>query len=135
MPHAEFTATFPVSPEALFDWHARPGALQRLLPPWEGVRVVSEKGSFADHRVVLSVPMLGPVRWKSGLAQHSDCVRGKSFRDSAVSGPFPKWVHTHEFFADGDGSRLRDSIDYELPLGRVGRLQRRRCGVGGVPAG
>jgi uncharacterized protein (TIGR01777 family) len=121
MPLAEFTANFPVSPEALFDWHALPGALQRLLPPWAGVRILSEKGSFADHRVVLSVPVIGPLRW-NWVAQHSDCVRGKLFRDSAVSGPFPKWVHTHEFFADGDGCRLRDSIDYEPPLGRVGRL-------------
>ncbi len=121
MPLAEFIASFPVSREALFDWHARPGALQRLLPPWAGVRVLSESGSFADHRVVLSVPVMGPLRWK-WVAQHSDCERGKMFRDTALSGPFPKWVHTHEFFAEGDGCQLRDSIDYELPMGPVGRL-------------
>ena len=121
MPLTEFTAKFPVFPEALFDWHARPGALQRLLPPWSEVRVVSETGSFADRRVVLSVPVIGPLRWK-WVAQHSGCERPRLFRDSAVSGPFPKWVHTHEFFADADGCRLSDSIDYELPLGPVGRL-------------
>jgi uncharacterized protein (TIGR01777 family) len=120
MPLARFTATFPVSPQAVFDWHARPGALQRLLPPWEKVRVVSESGPFADRRVVLSVPMVGPLRGR-WVAQHSDCEPGKRFRDSALSGPFSKWVHTHEFFPEGDGCRLEDSIEYRLPLGALGR--------------
>jgi len=31
----------PVSAEEAFAWHERPGALDRLIPPWEKVRIGS----------------------------------------------------------------------------------------------
>ena len=39
MPSFVQRSPMPVSAEALFAWHARPGALQRLLPPFQAVRV------------------------------------------------------------------------------------------------
>jgi len=36
----------PVSAEEAFAWHARPGALERLTPPWENVRDVAISGPF-----------------------------------------------------------------------------------------
>ncbi len=30
----------PVSADEAFAWHERPGALERLIPPWENVRIV-----------------------------------------------------------------------------------------------
>jgi ligand-binding SRPBCC domain-containing protein len=36
-------------------------------------------------------------------------------------GPFPHWVHTHSFFADGDETLLRDRVEYRLPGGELGR--------------
>ena len=34
--------------EALFDWHARDGAFERLVPPWENVEVVERSGGIRD---------------------------------------------------------------------------------------
>ena len=109
-----------LSAEEVFRWHARPGALERLTPPWAGVRVIERTGGIANGgRVVLSMPV-GPlhVRW---VAEHRDYVEGRQFRDVQVEGPFARWEHTHRFEPDGPAAcYLQDRIEYELPLGPVG---------------
>lgn len=40
----ERTVAVPVSTEELFAWHERPGAFQRLNPPWENI--VSQTGGI-----------------------------------------------------------------------------------------
>ncbi|HVM32835.1 MAG TPA: TIGR01777 family oxidoreductase, partial [bacterium] len=45
------------------------------------------------------------------------------FRDEQVWGPFPHWVHTHDFLAGSPvESRMRDHVDYEAPLGMNGGI-------------
>ncbi|MBU3751765.1 MAG: TIGR01777 family protein, partial [Mycobacterium sp.] len=34
--------------EEVFAWHTRPGAMPRLVPPWQPMRVVKEAESLAD---------------------------------------------------------------------------------------
>ena len=43
--------------EEVYGWHARPGALERLSPPWDPPLVESRSGGIADEgaRVVLRV--------------------------------------------------------------------------------
>jgi uncharacterized protein (TIGR01777 family) len=109
--------------EELFNWHGRPGAFERLSPPWDPVQIVERVGGMQDGgRVVLRLPVAGPisVRW---VAEHADYVEGESFRDVQSQGPFNHWSHTHSFAGDGDGaSVLEDEIEYELPLGIAGDL-------------
>ncbi|MEM9382083.1 MAG: TIGR01777 family protein, partial [Planctomycetota bacterium] len=54
----------PVSARVTFDWHVRPGALRRLLPPWDSARVVDGSGALEPlekgARTVLRVGV-GPV--------------------------------------------------------------------------
>ena len=49
----------------VFAWHTRPGAMTRLVPPWQPMTVVAETESLADGRAVLGLP--GGLRW---VAQH-----------------------------------------------------------------
>ena len=106
----------------VFAWHARPGALERLTPPWSPVRVLERRGGIEPGgRVVLRMP-LGPfgVRW---AAEHRDYEEGRQFRDVQTSGPFARWEHTHRIEPDGDAAcTLDDTVDYELPMGALGRL-------------
>ena len=51
--------------EEVFGWHTRPGALTRLLPPWQPVSVVQEAHSLRDGRAVLGLP--AGVKW---VAEH-----------------------------------------------------------------
>jgi len=109
----------PVSARALFDWHARPGAFQRLVPPWAPVRLASFEGIGEGDRAVIRIGP-GPLslRW---VAEHHDVVDGEQFCDRQVSGPFAHWDHTHRMEAvTGGTSRLVDSIEFALPGGPIG---------------
>ena len=80
----------------VFAWHERPGALPRLLPPWQPLKVVQEASSLVDGQAVLRLP--GRVRW---VAQHSDDDPPRRFVDELVSLPL-HWRHTHTFEAIGE---------------------------------
>ena len=51
--------------DEVFAWHTRPGAFNRLSPPWSAMRLVSEATSLRDGRATLALP--GGLRW---VAQH-----------------------------------------------------------------
>ena len=42
--------------EEVFAWHTRPGAMRRLVPPWQPMRVVAETTSLADGTAILGLP-------------------------------------------------------------------------------
>lgn len=106
--------------EQVFDWHARPGAFERLTPPWEHVRVIERTGGIDTGRIVIEA-RIGPARVK-WVAQHKDYLPGVRFRDVQESGPFAHWVHTHDVEPiSADACLLRDHIEYALPLGALGR--------------
>ena len=120
MPRFVHRTTMPVSRAALFAWHERDGAFERLAPPWAPVRVLESSGGIRDGgRVVLRVPV-GPahVRWE---LEHRDYREGEQFRDVQLHGPFEHWDHWHRFEDGPDGtSVLHDEIDYALPAGAIG---------------
>jgi uncharacterized protein (TIGR01777 family) len=112
-----------VSANECFDWHLRPGAFERLCPPWEPVQVESRDSDVIrdGSRVVIRVPM-GPItrRW---VAEHRGFQPGRQFQDVQISGPFAHWEHTHRVEALGnDQCRLTDRIEYRLPLGVLGQF-------------
>jgi len=52
----EHTTRLPFPAAAVYAWHTRPGALERLTPPWERVQVLSRTGGLDDGaRTVLRV--------------------------------------------------------------------------------
>ena len=109
-------------PARVFAFHESPGALQRLTPPWEKVSVESGGDSIRVGARVVLVTRLGPIplRW---VAEHVEYAPPHLFADRQVSGPFARWQHRHEFLDDGQGGTiLRDSVDYDPPLGALGRL-------------
>jgi len=107
---------------SVFAWHARPGALERLIPPWSKARVIAKHGGIeSGARVELRMPV-GPlsVRW---VAEHRNYVEGREFTDVQVAGPFSLWEHTHRVTPTGAGSSvLEDTIRYRLPVGALGSV-------------
>jgi uncharacterized protein (TIGR01777 family) len=114
-------STLPVSADEAFAWHRRPGALERLTPPWEDVQILRRTGGIANgDRLELRVS-IGPlpVRW---VAEHRDCEPGRQFRDVQLHGPFALWDHLHRFEPLGpDQCVLEDRIEYAVPGGPLGR--------------
>jgi len=104
----------------VFRWHELPGAFEKLTPPREPVRMVSETGGIRDGaRVELTIGY-PPVclRW---IAQHEGYIEGRQFHDVQTHGPFRRWEHTHVFEPDGtDACYLEDRVEYELPFGWLG---------------
>jgi ligand-binding SRPBCC domain-containing protein len=107
----------PVPAAELFAWHERPGAFERLSPPWQDVRVLGASGGIRDGaRITLRVGLAGPVgfTWRLG---HVDYVAGSRFRDRQLSGPLGRWEHTHLVEPAGPhSSTLTDSLEVGAPF-------------------
>lgn len=105
-------------PTAVFDWHTRPGAFERLAPPYEQLRVVSRKGTIRDGDELIFEVRMAPGVWMRWQARHYGFEPGKQFCDEQVQGPFAQWRHRHRVEAaeDGAGAVLVDEVEYSLPL-------------------
>lgn len=111
----------------LFQWHARPGAIERLTPPWAPVKLLwssggIEKGARVKFRLTI---MKIQFDWE---AEHVDYEENRLFRDRQVRGPFAHWTHTHLFSPDGENdSFMKDRIEFQLPFDVPGGFAHRRA--------
>lgn len=107
--------------DEVFAWHTRPGAMPRLVPPWQPMTVVAETPSLADGQAVLGLP--GGLRW---IAQHDPAGYDPPYRfvdalsSRGVMSLPPRvigwWRHTHDFADAGAGRTLvRDRVDTTVP--------------------
>jgi ligand-binding SRPBCC domain-containing protein len=110
------------SAERVFAFHESPDAFERLQPPWQETEIIQPPTSLeAGTKVVLRVKV-GPF-WQTMVAEHVEYEPGKMFADSLVKGPFAKWLHRHIVTPRGENACvLTDDIEYELPLGVLGRV-------------
>jgi hypothetical protein len=116
----ERTSTLPASVEEAFAWHERPGAFERLMPPWERVTVLERSGGIREGARTVVKVRVGPARFR-WLARHRDYEEGRKFVDEQVEGPFSHWVHEHRFEPEGPGAtRYTDRIEFGPPFGTVG---------------
>ncbi len=124
MPKTEtfiYRSTYPYTAKQLYDYHAAPGALERLLPPWENSRVISKEGTIAPGGKVELKIKLGPIplRWE---AHHIEDIPGRMFKDIQYRGPFSLFQHSHTFTDLEDGAELEDHINFQLPLSSITSL-------------
>ncbi|HEY6499305.1 MAG TPA: NAD-dependent epimerase/dehydratase family protein, partial [Streptosporangiaceae bacterium] len=114
--------------DEVFAWHARPGALTRLAPPWQPIRVGQEATSLRDGRAVLLLP--GGVRW---VAEHEPAGYDppRQFVDQLVAGGLTSaalsrvltWRHVHGFHEAGDGStRVEDDLQTTVPAAALRQM-------------
>jgi uncharacterized protein len=103
-------------PDAAFAFFSRPENLEALTPPRLGFHMLTPppiemgRGTIVEYDLrVHGVP----VRWKTLIAR---CTPGVGFVDYQLRGPYLLWRHRHDFEADGDGTIVRDTVDYALPL-------------------
>jgi ligand-binding SRPBCC domain-containing protein len=112
-------------PETVFGFFADAGNLESITPPWLQFHIVTPRpidmreGALIEYRLKLHGL---PIRW---LTRIDEWVPGERFVDSQLHGPYALWHHTHEFEADGDGTIVRDTVRYALPLGPLGEIAHR----------
>lgn len=74
------------------------------------------EGMIIDYTVS---PLLGiPMKWKTLITQVEPL---QSFTDIQLNGPYKRWHHFHEFVPNGKGVLMKDTINYELPFGLIGK--------------
>ncbi|MEM9555746.1 MAG: TIGR01777 family oxidoreductase [Acidobacteriota bacterium] len=111
----------PVARSEAWAWHFRPGAFDRLAPPWQDLELVERYERLADGARLVFKLRKGPLalRW---VARHEAVEPETRFVDVMERGPFASWRHEHRFeelAAGSDGeprSRLVDDVRYRLPL-------------------
>jgi ligand-binding SRPBCC domain-containing protein len=114
-----FTVKAPLRDVAAF--HDDPVSLVAITPPPVRVTILRFDAPVrADSRVIfrMSVGPIG-VTWDGVIAEY---VAQKYFRDVQTKGPFGAWSHTHSFTANAAGTQVNDRVEYEPPLGLIGKL-------------
>jgi ligand-binding SRPBCC domain-containing protein len=118
-----YRSKMPASAQQVYQFHAEPEALERLTPPWENSKVVARTGRIEQPGSTVTIRVtVGPFS-QNWIAEHVACEPNKMFRDVMRTGPFRRWEHTHRFTPDTDDSSwLEDTVEYEFPLGWLGKL-------------
>jgi ligand-binding SRPBCC domain-containing protein len=131
--------------EDVWEFHSTGDGLVALTPNWMNLRIEEETDPEGEpdpdvletgSRIVSTVrPFgIGPrQRWVSEIVARERRDDYAMFRDEMVEGPFPHWVHTHSFYADGESTVVRDFVEYELPGGVAGRAVSPLAWVGFEP--
>jgi ligand-binding SRPBCC domain-containing protein len=110
--------------ERVWAFHDDPMSLTKIMGGPVQMKVLSvDRPVRPGSRVRISMEV-GPIRipWTIQIVAHDAPVM---FKDQQVAGqgPWKSWVHTHRFEAVDPGqTRVIDTIEYEPPLGFVGRL-------------
>lgn len=109
------THTIPAPLNDVWNWHTRPGAVQRLTPPFLPMTVLSGADSLKDGTTVFALP--AGQKW---VARHQPqgFIEGKQFVDVAANTPvkqLTKWRHEHRFEAADDTTRITDTVRTTAP--------------------
>lgn len=98
--------------------------LEAITPPYlqfhiETPRPIAmQSGTLIDYRLRL----FGiTFHWTTRIELFEPGVR---FVDTQLRGPYRYWYHLHEFHSVTGGTLVVDRVDYEMPLGPLGRLVR-----------
>jgi len=112
----------PLPRPAVFAFFADARNLEAITPASMRFRILTplpiemRAGALIDYRLRLRGI---PVRWRTRI---EEWVPDRRFVDVQLSGPYRSWRHTHQFEDAEGGTRMRDTVEYELPLGPLGDL-------------
>jgi ligand-binding SRPBCC domain-containing protein len=112
-----------VTPEAVRDFHAAPGAFSRLTPPPVFIQIHRndlDGLTAGEVEFTLWVTFI-PIAW---LARHEPGENEYSFNEGMVTGPMAYWHHEHIVRPTDDGAELVDRITMAHPSGVRGLLTR-----------
>jgi len=115
--------------EAVWAFYSSTDGLEALTPDWMGLTVESVRGPDGERDPeeliegteisMASQPfgVLPESRWISRITDRREGEGYRMFRDDMLGGPFELWIHTHEFYGDGNETVLIDTVEYEFPVG------------------
>ncbi|PWN63982.1 SRPBCC family protein [Chryseobacterium viscerum] len=109
--------------ETAWNFFSSPHNLSEITPESMNFTILSapEEPVFEGMEIKYRFsPLLGiSMGWKT-IISHVD--EYKSFTDFQKEGPYQYWNHFHEFIPNENGVLMKDTVDYQLPLGFLGRI-------------
>lgn len=109
----------------VFAFFADAANLERLTPSFLGFQILTplpiamRAGALIDYRIRLhGLPMM----WRTRIDAFEP---DSSFVDVQLKGPYSHWRHTHTFRDVSGGTEVGDHVEYQLPLGPLGRVAHR----------
>ena len=108
--------------EEVFAFFSDAGNLGSITPPGLAFRIHGappgpmQEGCRIEYRIRWTVFTL---RWVTRIARWQPPTE---FQDIEEKGPYKTWIHTHRFRVQGREVEMHDHVDYELPLGVLGRI-------------
>lgn len=142
--HFEAEQWLPLPVEAVFAFFANPANLPPLMPAWQKARIDAvvfrpppprpagaSEGIAAGVGTEITVTArpfpFSPFRG-AWVARIEDFQWNQGFCDVQLKGPFAHWRHCHSVRPSPHpversptGTWVRDAVDYELPLGGLGK--------------
>ena len=119
----EHTQRIPISLEEAWQFFQNPSNLSKITPSEMGFQILSEvpnqmySGLFIHYKVT---PLLGiRMNWTTEITHVN---KPHYFVDEQRVGPYSIWHHEHHFKEIHGGVEMLDRVNYQLPLGGVGRL-------------
>ena len=99
-----------------------PKNLAKITPGDMGFRIrepFDNAPIHAGQMITYTVkPLFGiPLTWVTRIAIVEAPHR---FVDTQLNGPYRKWWHEHTFISKDGGTLMKDTVEYELPLGPLG---------------
>ena len=114
--HLEREIWLPRPRAEVFAFFSNAANLEALTPPWLHFHILNpslaiSQGVLIDYRLrIHGIPLI----WRSEISRWDP---PSSFVDEQRKGPYRRWVHTHTFLDERGGTRVGDSVEFEVPFG------------------
>jgi uncharacterized protein (TIGR01777 family) len=120
MPRLASSVYLPATAAEAYAWFGRPATQARLVPPWDGARLVAAPAGIADGaRLAIDLP-IGPLHWR-WIGAFGSCDPPRRVVLRQLSGPLARWEHRASFTDDEDSCRLAEEITWDPRLGKLGQ--------------
>ncbi len=110
--------------DTAWSFFCNPHNLSQITPGDMGFTVLTEMKEgpiYPGMEINYTVsPLFGiPLKWRTRI---TSVDHQKSFTDFQERGPYKLWNHYHEFIPNENGVLMKDTVDYALPFGILGRI-------------
>ena len=103
-----------------FAFYGEPHNLERITPRWLHFEILEAPAALDEGALLRYRLRLFGVRinWLTRIDAWEPPHR---FVDRQLSGPYRRWVHTHELETVEGGTLIRDRVEYAVPLAPLTR--------------
>jgi ligand-binding SRPBCC domain-containing protein len=105
----------PAPIENVFSFFSKAENLDKITPPWLHFKILTAlpiemgEGTLLDYQLKLHGI---PVSWQTQITNWNPPFQ---FIDVQLRGPYRRWVHTHTFTSQNNGTMVEDSVSYAVP--------------------